>query len=95
MIPTPVQKRPARARTTTTTTTTTTTDDGSALRKHLPQKRVVAVAIHVVHPDVALQVVRARVAVLLVRTEGADVTRAGVDEAVPVQRGWVSQSMCF
>lgn len=63
------------------------------LRKHIPQRRIVPVPLHVVHPHVALQVVRPGVPVLLVRAEGTRVSRRGVDESVPnfvgfVRKGW-------
>ena len=60
---------------------TCTTAVGSC-REHVPQQSIVPVSIGVVHANMPLEIVRARVFVLLVQTEGANVARRGVNETV-------------
>jgi hypothetical protein len=52
------------------------------LREDIPQLRVVLVLIHMMHPDVSLQIVRSRVLMFSIRTERTDVAGGIVDEAV-------------
>jgi hypothetical protein len=53
------------------------------LRQDIPQHGIIAVFVHVVHADMALQVVWSGVFALLVWAERAAVAGGVVDEAVP------------